>query len=101
RNVPASTLHVNFGHVSARIVDVSEGGVRLEAAEGVDFPPTFELIGVEIPATVRVRSVWTRLPSRGWIWCGAELCDDNPEHLASWHLLIAAVRERGDHRSVG
>ena len=91
RKAPAGALHANAAHQAARIVDVSYGGVRLEAAEGVEFPPAFDLTCLEMNAAVRVTSVWTRSASRGWIWCGAELCDDDPQHVESWRLLVDRV----------
>lgn len=71
-----------------RIVDWSEGGVRLEAAEGVEFPPEFDLVcGPSMPV-IRLKRVWARAASRGWVWCGAEIHDDDPEHVASWRRFV-------------
>jgi len=93
RKVPAGLLHATAGEHTVRIVDVSEGGVRLEAADSVEFPAVFDLRCREIPAVVRARTMWTRPPSRGWIWCGAEICDDDPAHLEAWRHLVAAARD--------
>ena len=79
-----------------RIVDWSEGGVRLEAAEGVEFPAIFELTGVAEMSRLRLKLVWTRAASRGWVWCGAEICDEDPARVASWRVLVqnsASVRK--------
>jgi hypothetical protein len=88
RNAPENVLHANAASQTVRIVDMSYGGVRLEAAEGVVFPPAFDLVCAEMNATVRAKSVWTRQASRGWTWCGAEICDNDPETLSSWRLLV-------------
>ena len=84
RHVPSGVLHAIAAGHAARIVDLSEGGVRLEAAEGAEFPPVFDLMSHDMPHAVRVKTMWIRPPSRGWIWCGAEICDDDPAHLAAW-----------------
>src|SRR4051794_5242135 len=76
RSAPAGMLHAIFSGQPVRIVDVSQGGARLEAAEPLAFPSVFDVTCVDPPATVRMRAAWTRQPSRGWIWCGAEVCDD-------------------------
>jgi DNA-binding response OmpR family regulator len=93
RKVPATMLQATVADRPARVVDLSEGGVRLEAEEGVEFPPLFDLRCSEMAGVVRMKTVWTRTPSRGWILCGAEICDDDPEHLAAWRRLLAAARD--------
>jgi CheY-like chemotaxis protein len=93
RRVPEIPLYVNVVHQSARVVDVSEGGVQLEATEDVEFPPVFDVICPALKATVQVRSVWARPASRGWIRCGAEICDSDSIHLESWRVLIGTVGE--------
>jgi CheY-like chemotaxis protein len=93
RKAPGGALHATAADQTVRIVDASYGGIRLEATEDVMFPPAFDLIGVEMNAIVRVKSVWTRSASRGWTWCGAEVCDDDPQRVASWRCLVDAVQE--------
>ncbi|HKY20631.1 MAG TPA: response regulator [Vicinamibacterales bacterium] len=97
RRVPERALHADAAHERARIVDLSYGGVRLEAAEGVEFPPAFDLFCAEMSAPVRVNTVWTRPASRGWTWCGAEVCEKDPVRLASWRRVVdsAARAENG------
>jgi DNA-binding response OmpR family regulator len=92
RHFPGVVLHAAAGQEAVRIVDLSEGGVRLEAAEGGTFPPVFDLICAEMPTAVRVKTVWTRPASRGWIWCGAEICDDDPAHLAAWRDCVRTAQ---------
>ena len=97
RHAPEHALHANAASQAVRIVDLSYGGVRLEAAEGVAFPPAFDLMCAGMNAPVRAKSVWTRPASRGWMWCGAEICDNDAETLSSWRLLVDSVY--GSHLS--
>jgi FixJ family two-component response regulator len=96
RTLPARALRASVAHRAVRIVDLSYGGVRLEAEaeEGAEFPPVLDLFFAEIDVTVRVALVWTRPASRGWTRCGAELCDDNPQHVASWRRLVDSASDR-------
>jgi hypothetical protein len=52
---------------------------------------TFDIAVPERDLVVRVKSVWSRAASRGWIWCGAELCDDDPVRVDSWRRLVDSV----------
>jgi CheY-like chemotaxis protein len=94
RKAPADALFMDAAGHDARIVDASDGGVRLEVAEGIELPPMFDLCSPEQPfLNVGVKSIWTRPASRGWVWCGGEICDRDPHRVSSWRRFVDQLRE--------
>ena len=91
RKAPSNVLTAEIAGQPARIVDLSYEGVRVEMAEGSPLEETFDIAVPERDLVVRVKSVWSRAASRGWIWCGAELCDDDPVRVDSWRRLVDSV----------
>jgi CheY-like chemotaxis protein len=89
RAMPAG-CHVLVEHWPARVLDVSDGGVRLEVERGPGawLPLSFRLTVPESGKAVPVEVVWKR--RRGdhtWI-CGASVAE---EHRRAWRQLIAML----------
>lgn len=89
RAMPAD-CHVLVEQWPARVIDVSDGGVRLEVQRGPGawLPLSFRLMVPESGKAVPVDVVWKR--RRGdhtWI-CGAAVAE---EHRRAWRQLVAAL----------
>jgi len=56
--------------VSAKVLDVSAEGVRLEVSGTAALPPFFTLRVPGFGVTAKVKRVWVAMPNQGALWCG-------------------------------
>ena len=91
RKQPPDTVRGEITNRPVRIIDVSDGGVQVEFIQLADVPSRFDLIVPGADVTLRARPIWTRRGPYGWIWCGAELTEDNAEILARWKSFVDAI----------
>ena len=68
--VPRLLSHIDG--VSAKIMDVSAEGVRLEVSGAAPpaLPPFFTLRVPAFGVTAKVKRVWVAVPNQGALWCG-------------------------------
>jgi CheY-like chemotaxis protein len=93
RKKPLDTVRAEITNRPVRIIDVSYGGVQVELIQLADVPSRFDLTVPGADVTLRARPIWTRRGPYGWIWCGAELSEDNAEILARWKPFVDAIRQ--------
>jgi FixJ family two-component response regulator len=92
RKQPIAGLVAQIARRSARVVDLSYGGVRLELPPSDTIPARFQMAIPGFPLVVRARPVWTRYTAVGSISCGAELSEANPKTLAMWRDLVDSIQ---------
>jgi hypothetical protein len=78
---------------TARILDVSYGGVRfvLPRETAKDLPPTFNISLPASDLSVQVNLVWSSRDSDGAWLCGAALSDANQAASRAWCGLVDAL----------
>ena len=85
--------------VSAKIMDVSSEGVRLEVTGAVpsSLPPYFTLKVTGFGVSTRVKRVWVAAPGLGSLWCGGVIERGQPAKAeASWNRFIETAPTTGD-----
>jgi DNA-binding response OmpR family regulator len=92
RKQPLEGLVAQVARRSARVVDLSYGGVRLELPPAGSIPARFQMAIRGFEIVVRARPVWTRYTPLGSISCGAEVAEANPAILAKWRQLVDSVQ---------
>jgi CheY-like chemotaxis protein len=92
----AGGFGANVGGASAKVVDMSYGGFRLEMSEPPDtmFPPTIDVSLLPFGFTVSAELVWMNRnePSGAWI-CGAALSEMESRVARAWRVLVDALPE--------
>ena len=77
--------------ISAKVMDVSTEGVRLEISgtSPASLPPFFTLKVPGFGVSMKVKRVWVATPSQGSVWCGGVL--ERPSDAASeaWKNFIS------------
>lgn len=79
---------------SGRVIDLSYGGLRFELPQIGNVPATFD---VALPGTglvFQAKPVWVRPAQPGWLSCGAELLNPNPQAADSWRRFVDAIPDR-------
>ena len=85
--------------VSAKVMDVSHEGVRLEVtgAAPSSLPPYFTLKVTAFGVSTRVKRVWVTAPGQGSLWCGGVIERGQPAKAeASWNRFIETAPTTGD-----
>lgn len=85
--------------VSAKVMDVSSEGVRLEVtgAAPMSLPPYFTLNVTAFGVSTRVKRVWVAAPGLGSLWCGGVIERGQPAKAeASWNRFIETAPTTGD-----
>jgi FixJ family two-component response regulator len=93
----SAELSAHVEDVSARIVDVSYGGLRFEIERQQPLPPSFTLT-VTVPdpgLSINVNLVWAmRSGDRLWV-CGAAVSSGNVAALHNWAILVDTLPSAG------
>lgn len=85
--------------VSAKVMDVSSEGVRLEVAGATPsaLPPYFTLRVSAFGIATRVRRVWVATPGQGELWCGGIIERGQPARTeAAWTRFVDTAPTTGD-----
>lgn len=85
--------------VSAKVMDVSSEGVRLEVtgAAPSSLPPYFTLKVNAFGVATRVKRVWVASPGQGSLWCGGIIERGQPAKAErSWNKFIETAPTTGD-----
>jgi hypothetical protein len=91
---PVPAMPATVEGVSARVIDVSYEGVRLELAakDRAALPATFTLRVPLFNVAVHVQRVWTGTGSSartaGMLWCGGALAANPERALVDWRTLV-------------
>jgi hypothetical protein len=83
--------------VSAKVVDVSAEGVRLEITGSTPaaLPPYFTLKVPGFGVAAKVKRVWVAMPAQGSMWCGGILEKQTEKSATTWTKFIANAPQMG------
>jgi CheY-like chemotaxis protein len=88
-------LSAHVEDATARIVDVSYGGLRFEIERQQSLPPSFSIIVASPALSIDVDLVWeTKRDDRGWV-CGVAIAAGNPAAIHDWASLVDTVPSSG------
>lgn len=91
---PVPRLLSQIDGVSAKIMDVSAEGVRLEVSGAAPpaLPPFFTLRVPAFGVTAKVKRVWVAVPNQGALWCGGIIERGQPVKTEiAWSRFIQAA----------
>ncbi len=77
---------------SARVLDLSYGGLRLEMPDTTEFPGRFPVVFPGRGLAIQARAVWTHPAAPGAMWCGAERFEADPTTETEWRHLVDSVQ---------
>ena len=85
-------LPATVKQVSARVVELSYGGLRLKLAQPVGFSRSsidvgFPTLGVSIPVKPR----WTAQTHDGGTWCGVEVLSEGADAMRHWRWIVDSL----------
>lgn len=77
--------------VSAKVMDVSAEGVRLEinGASPSVLPPYFTLRVPGFGVAAKVKRVWVAMPAQGSMWCGGIIERPSVKVATTWNKFVA------------
>ena len=76
---------------TARVIDISYGGIRLELPPAESIPAKFRMAIPGFEGGFRAKPVWSRYTPMGSISCGAELLDAKPRTVAQWRQIVDSI----------
>jgi hypothetical protein len=91
RKQPIKGLVFHVARRSARVIDISYGGIRLELPPAETIPAKFRMAIPGFEGVFRAKPVWSRFTPVGSISCGAELLEANPQIVAQWRQLVDSI----------
>ena len=91
RKQPIKGLVFHVARRSARVIDISYGGIRLELPPAESIPAKFRMAIPGFEGVFRAKPVWSHYTPLGSISCGAELSEANPQTVAQWRQLVDAI----------
>lgn len=83
--------------LSAKILDVSVEGVRLEVSgtSPASLPPYFTLKVPGFGVSTKVKRVWVATPAQGAVWCGGIIERPTEAAVATWKKFISNAPDAG------
>jgi DNA-binding response OmpR family regulator len=91
RKQPVKGLVFHVARRTARVIDISYGGIRLELPPAESIPAKFRMAIPGFEGVFRAKPVWSRYTPLGSISCGAELSEANPQTVAQWRQLVDSI----------
>jgi DNA-binding NtrC family response regulator len=91
RKKPSGTLVVRMGAHQARVLDVSYGGLRLEAADASELPSRLQIVFADSGVSVEARPIWSQRAPHGSWWYGADVSELGAGHEEAWRRLVDSV----------
>lgn len=92
RKRTSGTVHARLQTTTARILDVSYGGLKLAFGEESDVPAEFDVTVPESGITVRAQRIWTSpAPTANEFWCGAEVMALHGGASNEWREFVDSV----------
>jgi DNA-binding response OmpR family regulator len=91
RKQPIKGLVFHVARRTARVIDISYGGIRLELPPAESIPAKFRMAIPGFDGVFRAKPVWSRYTPVGSISCGAELLEANPQTVAQWRQLVDSI----------
>ena len=91
RKQPIKGLVFHVARRSARVIDISYGGIRLELPPAETIPAKFRMAIPGFEGVFRAKPVWSRYTPVGSISCGAELLEANPQTVQQWRQIVDSI----------
>jgi len=91
RKQPIKGLVFHVARRSARVIDISYGGIRFELPPAESIPAKFRMAIPGFDGVFRAKPVWSHYTPVGSISCGAELLEANPQTVARWRELVDSI----------
>ncbi len=91
RKKPSSTMVVRMGTHQARVLDVSYGGMRLEANDASELPSRLQIVFADSGVSVEARPIWSQRAPHGSWWYGADVSEIGGAHETEWRRLVDSV----------
>ena len=91
RKQPIKGLVFHVARRSARVIDISYGGLRLELPPSESIPAKFRIAIPGFQGVFRAKPGWSHYTTVGSISCGAELSEANPQTVAQWRQLVDSI----------
>jgi DNA-binding response OmpR family regulator len=91
RKQPMKGLVFHVARRTARVIDISYGGIRLELPPAESIPAKFRMAIPGFEGVFRAKPVWSRYTPLGSISCGAELSEANPQTVAQWRQIVDSI----------
>jgi len=91
RKRPINRLRVRMSGRPARVIDMSYGGLRLEATHASEIPPRFQVVFDDLGVAIEARPVWSRRGPAGSWWYGADVSNLGRAAEQQWRQLVDSV----------
>ena len=91
RKQPIQELIARIEATSARVIDLSYGGLRLEIEAVSEIPQQLRIAFPRFDKAFVARAVWTHPAASGTLSCGVELFTTNPAAETEWRLFVDSV----------
>jgi len=92
RKRASATVLARLAGTTARIFDLSYGGMRLAFGDERKVPDEFDITVLDAGITVHAQRVWTSSsPVSDEFWCGAEVLQYDGAPPAEWRDFVDAV----------
>jgi DNA-binding response OmpR family regulator len=87
----AGGLQAQVASTSARVLDISYGGLRLNVAADSPLPRSFDVTLPKDELSVPVELIWQSLTDDGSLECGVALSVMSHSAMSAWHGLVDAI----------
>jgi hypothetical protein len=91
RKKPIDPLVVRITDRSARVLDLSYGGLRFETSEAAELPASLKIEFPDAGVAIEAQRIWCQpSPVGSWL-CGVAVSSLGQSALQAWHQLVDAV----------
>jgi DNA-binding NtrC family response regulator len=91
RKKPVAPLVVKITDRSARVLDLSYEGLRIETTAADDLPTSLTIVFPDSGIAVQAHRVWCRPSPLGSWWCGAKISSLGHSTQREWRHLVDAT----------
>jgi len=91
RKKPIDPLVVQITDRSARVLDLSYGGLRFETNEATELPASLKIVFPDSGVAIEAQPVWCQPSAVGSWLCGAAISGLGQSGLQAWRQLVDAV----------
>ena len=91
RKKPIDPLVVRITDRSARVLDLSYEGVRIETSEATELPASLKIVFPDSGVAIEAQPVWCLPTPVGSWWCGAKISGLGQSAQQTWRQLVDAV----------
>ena len=91
RKKPIDPLVVRITDRSARVLDLSYEGVRIETSEATELPAPLKIVFPDSGVAIEAQPIWCQPSPVGSWWCGARISGLGQSAQQTWRQLVDAV----------